>query len=95
MQIRSIFLSLPLELDFIRSMLDRSKPFTLDKDRFILHRSSLNRSICASVNGVLNGRNFDKSPLISYLSEYFVHGITQHSLRFILMNANTTYVDYN
>ena len=41
------FLSLPLELDFFRSMLDRSKPFTLDKDR-----SFLNRSICASVNGV-------------------------------------------
>ena len=52
MQIRSIFLSLPLELDFFRSMLDRSKPFTLDKDRFFLHRSSLDRFICASVNGV-------------------------------------------
>jgi hypothetical protein len=32
-------------------MLDRSKPFTLDKDRSFLHRSSLDRSICASVNG--------------------------------------------
>ena len=36
----------------VRSMLGRSKPFTLDKDRSFLHRSSLDQSICASVNGV-------------------------------------------
>ena len=34
-------------------MLDQSKPFTLDKDRSFLHRSSLDQFICASVNGVL------------------------------------------